>query len=152
LISFLNFTEVAKELPEVNQNKRGHYRNNSRHIIEPLISKCGAPVSQFSRPPVDKNRMFSSEEPRNEIKGHESLRENTKLLQEKLKTKPSNKENVEHSSLNSACFNKRYNVSPAYQNTKSDLFENELSNFSNENVFNHVNTKHFVKTTRYYAL
>jgi hypothetical protein len=149
---FLDFTEVAKELPEVNTNKRGHCRNNSRHIIEPLISKSGAPVSQFSRPPLDKNRMFSSGEPTNEIHGHESLRENTKLFNDKLNTKPSDKENIEHNLLNSTCFNKRYNVFPAYKNTTSDVFQNEFSNFSNENVFNRVNTKHFVKITRHYAL
>jgi len=149
---FLDFTEVAKELPEANSNKRGQCRHNSRHIIEPLISKSVAPVSQFSRPPLDKNRMFSSEEITNEINGHESLRENTKLFHDKLNTMPSDKENIEHNLLNSTYFNKRYNVFPAYTNTTSDVFENEFSNFSNENVFNRVNTKQFVKITRHYAL
>jgi len=149
---FLDFTEVAKELPEVNTNKRGHCRNNSRHIIEPLISKSSAPVSEFSRPPLDKNRMFSSEESTNEINSHESLSKNTKIFQEKLNTLPSDKENIEHNLFNSTCFNKRYTVFPAHNKTTSDVFENELSNFSNENMFNRVNTKHFVKITRHYAL
>merc|ERR1719411_408680 len=112
---FLDFTEVAKELPEVNTNKRGHCRNNSRHIIEPLISKSSAPISEFSRPPLDKNRMFSSEESTNEINSHENLIKNTKTSQENLNPLPGDKENIEHNFFDSTCFNKGYTAFPAHK-------------------------------------
>jgi hypothetical protein len=151
---FLDFSEVTKVLPEVNKPKPGHFRQNSRHIIEPLILKSFAPVSHFSRPPLNKNRMFSSGEPTDEIMGHEVFHENTKLFHDKLNTKPNEKELIEHSlfNINSTCFNKRYNIPSDYQNTISDVFENDLTKCYSDNLFNHVNTKHFVKTTRHYAL
>jgi hypothetical protein len=151
---FLDFSEVTKVLPEVNKPKSGHLRQNSRHVIEPLILKSFAPVSHFSRPPLNKNRMFSSAEPKTEIMGHELFNENTKMFHDKVNTKPNQKELIENGlfNSNSTCFNKRYNIPSNYQNTISDLFENDLPKCCSDNVFNHVNTKHFVKTTRHYAL
>lgn len=152
--NFLDFSDVTKVLPEVNKPKPGHLRQSSRHVIEPLILKSFAPVSHFSRPPLDKHRMFSSAEPKDKIMDHEVFNENTKLFQDKVNTKPSEKEIIEQTlfNSNSACFNKRYNIPANYQSTISDLFENDLTKCCSENVFNHVNTKHFVKTTRHCAL
>merc|ERR1712226_480781 len=45
---------------EDNKPKLGHQRHRSKHLIEPLILKSDAPVSQFSRPVLNKDRMFLS--------------------------------------------------------------------------------------------
>ena len=149
---FLDFSEVTKVLPEIIKPKPGHSRQNSRHIIEPLILKSDVPVSHFSRPPLDKNRMFSSMEPTVEIMDSEAFHQNTKLFHDKLKTNSNETESMERNLFNNKCFKNRYNISSNYRTTNSGVFENELPKCGSENVFNRVNTKHFVKVTRHYAL
>jgi len=149
---FLDFSEVTKVLPEVNKSKPGHFRHNSMHIIEPLILKSDVPVSHFSRPPLDKHRMFSSVKPTDEIMDSEVFQQKCKLFHDQLKTNANDTESTEGSLFNNRCFNNRYNIASGYLPSKSGVFENELQNVGSENGFNRVNTKHFVKITRHYAL
>merc|ERR1719510_2470575 len=57
---FLDFSNVAAELSQVIKPKMGHIRRKSQHLIEPTVLKSNAPETHFSRPPLNKNRMFSS--------------------------------------------------------------------------------------------
>merc|ERR1712018_769590 len=95
--NFLDFSDVTKELPEVNKPKPGHLRQSSRHVIEPLILKSFAPVSHFSRPPLDKHRMFSSAEPTDEIMGSEVFQQKSNLFHDQLKTNANDTESTEGS-------------------------------------------------------
>jgi len=56
----LNFSNVKNALMDGNKPKLGHQCQRSKHLIEPLILKSDAPVSQFARPVLNKDRMFLS--------------------------------------------------------------------------------------------
>jgi len=142
---FLDFSNVTKELSQINKPKLGHSRQHSKHIIEHEILKSDAPVSYFSRPPVNKYRMFSSPSATDKSELGEIHHESHKTVPEISTSRPYEKGNLE---IGDEFFNKRYNLSPNHYNNHSRSHTQSRS----DNVFNQVNTKHFVKITRHYAL
>jgi len=103
----LNFSKVENALTEDNKPKLGHQRQRSKHLIEPLISKSEAPVSHFSRPVLNKERMFLSSELKDGIVSQEIINQErfipieiTKVPNNQIKINPNNK-----------YFNQRYNIS-----------------------------------------
>merc|ERR1712038_2184090 len=103
----LNFSKVENALNEDNKPKLGHQRQRSKHLIEPLISKSAAPDSHFSRPILNKERMFLSSELKDGIVSQEIINQEriipieiTKVPNDQIKINPSNK-----------YFNQRYNIS-----------------------------------------
>jgi len=156
---FLDFSNVAAELSQVHKPKTSHIRQKSQHLIEPLVTKSNSPVTQFSRPPLDKDRMFSSPSPLKEGLSDNMVYKHKKVAHEKtspdsrkiedISNNPKDVENI----FRNEYFNKRYNI-------PSTIFDDEI--FQHQNSFNrhhknisyqnNVNTKHFVKVTRHYAL
>jgi len=156
---FLDFSNVAAELSQVYKPKMSHIRHKSQHQIEPLVTKSSSPVTQFSRPPLDKDRMFSSPSPSKEGLSDNMVYKDKKVVHEKTSSDSHKIENISHfpkdveNIFHNEYFNKRYNV-------PSTIFDDEI--FQHQNSFNphhknisyqnNVNTKHFVKVTRHYAL
>merc|ERR1712018_136777 len=142
----LNFSNVKNALMEGNKAKLGHQRQRSRHLIEPLILKSDAPVSQFTRPVLNKDRMFLS----------------TMLKDGGISDKIMNpyemgtdKENTnvpidEKYNRRDRYFHKRYNISKETDTTE-DSFQVNVSNISYDPIKS-VNTNQFVKFTRHYQL
>merc|ERR1712223_221367 len=102
----LNFSKVENALNEENKPKLGHQRQRSKHLIEPLISKSEAPVSHFSRPVLNKDRMFLSSSLKDGIVSQEIINQErfipieiTKVPNDQIKINPSSK-----------YFNQRYNI------------------------------------------
>ena len=146
---FLDFSNVAKTLPGATLSKPGHSRQNSRHIIEPTVFKSDARVSHFSRPQLNKDRMFSSTSFNYDLETRENSHENKKISHDNSTATRKEKENID---CTTEYFNKRYNISSTKHNIKQDLIADDFTQVDTKPIFNHVNTKHFVKTTRYYAL
>merc|ERR1712088_951022 len=156
---FLDFSNVAAELSQVYKPKMSHIRHKSQHLIEPIVTKSNSPVTRLSRPPLDKDRMFSSPSPLNGGLSDNMVYKDKKVVHEKMSSDshkneeisnfPKDVENIFHNEY----FNKRYNI-------PSSIFNDEI--FSDQHDFNHrakdisynsyANTNHFVKVTRHYAL
>jgi len=147
---FLDFSNLAKVLPDIKLPKPGHTRQNSKHIIEPIILKYDTQVSHFSRPPLNKDKMFSSTPSNREFSTQQTFNENSKRSHERSTEMPKGKENI--SQANIKYFNKRYNISTNNPSPKQDLTMNDFDQMVTNPAFNHLNTKHFVKTTRFCAL
>jgi len=156
---FLDFSNVATELSQVIKPKMGHIRHKSQHLIEPTVSKSNAPATHFSRPPLNKNRMFSSPSPTNENISDNMIYQDKKVVHETTSsyshqnknTKPVPKE-VENVFRNEY-FNKRYNI--PYNILNDKIFNHQDAFAHHANVIScnkNVNTEHFVKVTRHYAL
>jgi len=119
----LNFSKVENALIEDNKPKLGHQRQRSKHLIEPLISKSEAPISHFSRPVLNKERMFLSSELKDGIVSQEIINQErfipieiTKVPNNQIKINPSNK-----------YFNQRYNISKHDDNNKTRIIPIHLS-------------------------
>merc|ERR1719422_2844781 len=119
----LNFSKVEKALTEDNKPKLGHQRQRSKHLIEPLISKSEAPISHFSRPVLNKERMFLSSELKDGIVSQEIINQQrfipsevTKVPNDQIKINPNNK-----------YFNQRYNISKHSDNNKTRIIPIHLS-------------------------
>merc|ERR1711899_339744 len=119
----LNFSKVENALIEDNKPKLGHQRQRSKHLIEPLISKSEAPDSHFSRPVLNKERMFLSSELKDGIVSQEIINQErffpieiTKVPNDQIKINPSNK-----------YFNQRYNISKNNDNNKRRIIPIHLS-------------------------
>merc|ERR1719278_949969 len=145
---FLDCSNVAAELSQVYKPKMSHIRHNSRHLIEPLVTKSSSPVTQFSRPPLDKDRMFSSPSPLKEGLSDNMVYKDKKVVHAKKSSDSHKNEEIsnfpEHVEkiFRNEYFNKRYNI-------PSSIFNHRVKDISyNSNV----NTNHFVKVTRHYAL
>merc|ERR1712183_1243275 len=156
---FLDFSNVAAELSQVYKPKMSHIRHKSQHLIEPIVTKSNSPVTRLSRPPLDKDRMFSSPSPLNGDLSDNMVYKDKKVVHEKTSSDshlneeisnfPKDVENI----FRNEYFNKRYNI-------PSSIFNDEI--FNHQQDFNHrvknisynsnANTNHFVKVTRYYAL
>ena len=147
---FLDFSNLAQVLPDIKLPKPGHTRQNSKHIIEPIILKYDTQVSHFSRPPLNKDKMFSSTPSNRELSTQQTFNENSKRSHERSTEMPKGKENI--SQANIKYFNKRYNISTNNPSPKQDLTMNDFDQMVANPAFNHLNTKHFVKTTRFCAL
>merc|ERR1712183_1021279 len=80
---FLDFSNVAAELSQVYKPKMSHIRHKSQHLIEPIVKKSDSPVTQFSRPPLDKDRMFSSPSPLNGGLSDHMVYKDRKVIHEK---------------------------------------------------------------------
>jgi len=145
---FLDFSDVTKVISQINTPKLGHSRQKSRHVIEHEILKSDAPVSYFSRPALDKDRMFSSPPALEKTETtEEKQHENSKIVHEiSTLSHPNMEKNIEAST---EYFNKRYNLYPNYYN---NTIRDGLAQSHSYKEFNQVNTKHFVKITRHYAL
>merc|ERR1712001_681420 len=156
---FLNFSNVAAELSQVYKPKMSHIRHKSQHQIEPLVTKSHSPVTRLSRPPLDKDRMFSSPSPLNGGLSDNMVYKDKKVVHEKTSSNSHKNEEISNfpkdveNIFGNEYFNKRYNI-------PSSIFNNEI--FNHEHDFNHrvkdisyngnANTNHFVKVTRHYAL
>jgi len=141
----LNFSHVENALLENKKPKFAHQRQRSRHLIEPLISKSEVPVAQFSRPVLDKERMFLSTVQKDGITSSEILKQNKFDLNENSKVPID-----EDWNRNDKYFHQRYNISnpiDIYQNR----FQRNISNHIKSSVINY-NTKQFVKITKHYQL
>jgi len=156
---FLDFSNVAAELSQVYKPKMSHIRHKSQHLIEPIVTKSNSPVTRLSRPPLDKDRMFSSPSPLNGGLSDNMVYKDKKVVHEKTSSDshlneeisnfPKDVENI----FRNEYFNKRYNI-------PSSIFNDEI--FNHQHDFNHrvkdisynsnANTNHFVKVTRHYAL
>merc|ERR1712020_234335 len=79
---FLDFSNVAAELSQVIKPKMGHIRRKSQHLIEPIVLKSNAPDTHFSRPPLNKNRMFSSPSPTNKNISDNMIYQDKKVVHE----------------------------------------------------------------------
>merc|ERR1719422_337148 len=119
----LNFSEVENALTEDNKPKLGHQRQRSKHLIEPLISKSEAPDSHFSRPVLNKERMFLSSELKDGIVSQEIINQErfipieiTKVPNNQIKINPNNK-----------YFHQRYNISKHSDNNKTRIIPIHLS-------------------------
>ena len=156
---FLDFSNVAAELSQVYKPKMSHIRHNSQHLIEPMVTKSNSPVTQFSRPPLDKDRMFSSPSALNGGLSNNMLYKDRQVVHEKTSFDSHKNREISHfpkdveKMLRNEYFNKRYNI-------PSSIFNDEI--FGDQHDFNHrakdisynrsVNSNHFVKVTRHYAL
>merc|ERR1712223_1343383 len=156
---FLDFSNVAAELSQVCKPKMSHIRHKSQHQIEPLVTKSSSPVTQFFRPPLDKDRMFSSPSPSKEGLSDNMVYKDKKVVHEKTSSDSHKIEDISHfpkdveKIFRNEHFNKRYNI-------PSSIFNDDV--FNHQHDFNHrvkdisynsnVNTNHFVKVTRHYAL
>merc|ERR1719273_1745847 len=142
----LNFSNVKNALMEDDKPKLGHQRQRSKHLIEPLILKSDAPVSQFSRPVLNKGRMFLS-----------TILNDGRISDEIMNPYKvgANKENAnfpidENYSRRDRYFHQRYNISKQTDITE-DSFQVNVSNIS-KGTIKSVNTNQFVKFTRNYQL
>jgi len=156
---FLDFSNVAAELSQLYKPKMSHNRHNSQHLIEPIVSKSNSPVTQFSRPPLDKDLMFSSPSPLKEGLSDNMVYKDKKVVHEKKSSDSHKNEEISNfpkdveKIFRNEYFNKRYNI-------PSSIFNDEI--FNHQHDFNHrvkdisynsnANTNHFVKVTRHYAL
>merc|ERR1712066_349127 len=95
---FLDFSSVAAELSQVYKPKMSHIRHNSQHLIEPIVTKSKSPVTHFSRPPLDKDRMFSSPSPLNGGLSDNMVYKDRKVVHEKTSSSDSH-ENEEISNF-----------------------------------------------------
>merc|ERR1719273_1115700 len=124
---FLDFSNVAAELSQVYKPKMSHIRHKSQHSIEPIVTKSNLPVSNFSRPPLDKDRMFSSPSPSKGGLSDNMVYKDKKVVHEK--TSSNSRKNEEISKLTkdvenlfrNEYFNKRYNI-------PSSIFNDEIFN------------------------
>lgn len=121
--NLLNFSKVENALTEDYKPKPGHQRQRSKHLIEPLISKSEAPDSNFSRPVLNKERMFLSSELKDGIVSQEIINQErfipieiTKVPNNQIKINPSNK-----------YFNQRYNISNHNDNNNMRIVPIHLS-------------------------
>merc|ERR1719479_196656 len=131
---FLDFSNVAAELSQVYKPKMCHIRHKSQHSIEPIVTKSNLPVSNFSRPPLDKDRMFSSPSPLNGGLSDNMVYKDKKVVHEKtasdsrkheeLSNFPKDAENI----FRNEYFHKRYNI-------PSSIFNDEI--FNHQHNFNH---------------
>merc|ERR1711997_628236 len=156
---FLDFSNVAAELSQVYKPKMSHIRHKSQHLIEPIVTKSNSPVTRLSRPPLDKDRMFSSPSPVNGGLFDNMVYKDKNVVNEKTSSDSHKNEEISNFSkdveniFRNEYFNKRYNI-------PSSIFNDEIFNHhhdTNHRVkdlsFNsNVNTDHFVKVTRHYAL
>merc|ERR1712141_427817 len=156
---FPDFSNVAEELSQMYKPKMSHIRHNSQHLIEPIVTKSNSPVTHFSRPPLDKDRMFSSPSPLNAGLSDNMVYKDRKVVHEKTSSDSHGSEVISHfpkeveNIFRNEYFNKRYNI-------PSSIFNDKI--FSDQHNFNHrakdisynrsVNSNHFVKVTRHYAL
>merc|ERR1712018_780890 len=157
---FLDFSNVAAELSQVYKPKMSHIRHKSQHSIEPVLTKLNSPVTNFSRPPLDKDRMFSSPSPLNEGLSDNMVYKDKKVVHEK--TSSDSRKNEENSIFpkdvenlfRNEYFNKRYNIPSSILNDEifnhQHDFNHRVKDLSYKNNVNNVN--HFVKVTRHYAL
>jgi len=100
-------------------------------------------VAQFSRPVLDKERMFLSTVQKDGITSSEILKQNKFDLNENSKVPID-----EDWNRNDKYFHQRYNISnpiDIYQNR----FQRNISNHIKSSVINY-NTKQFVKITKHY--
>jgi len=141
----LNFERVEDALMEKKTSKFGHQRQRSKHLIEPLISKSDGPVSQFSRPVLNKEQMFLSTVEKDGMTSHEILNQNKINLDEN-----SNERDDQTCYRSNTYFNQRYNVSKL-RDLSPYAFPSKLSSDS-KNPLLKYNTKQFVKVTRHYQL
>merc|ERR1712165_277454 len=91
---FLDFSNVAAELSQVYKPKMGHIRHKSQHSIEPIVTKSNLPVSNFSRPPLDKDRMFSSPSPLNGGLSDNMVYKDKKVVHERTSSDSRKKEEL----------------------------------------------------------
>jgi hypothetical protein len=156
---FLDFSNVAAELSQVHKPKMSHVRHKSQHLIEPIVTKSNLPVTRLSRPPLDKDRMFSSPSPLNGGLSDNMVYKDKKVVHEKTSSDSRKNEEISNfpkdveNIFRNEYFNKRYNI-------PSSIFNDEI--FNHQHDFNHrvkdisynsnTNTNHFVKVTRHYAL
>jgi hypothetical protein len=156
---FLDFSNVAAELSQVHKPKMSHIRHNSQHLIEPMVTKSNSPVTQFSRPPLDKDRMFSSPSALNGGLSDNMVYKDRQVVHEKTSSDSHKNKEISHfpkdveKMLRNEYFNKRYNI-------PSSIFNDQI--FGDQHDFNHrakdisynsnANTNHFVKVTRHYDL
>merc|ERR1719273_1299976 len=156
---FLDFSNVAAELSQVYKPKMSHIRHKTQHLIEPIVTKSNSPVTRLSRPPLDKDRMFSSPSPLNGGSSDDMVYKDKKVVHEKTSSDSDKNEEISNfpkdveNIFRNEYFNKRYKI-------PSSIFNDEI--FNHQHDFNHrvkdisynsnVNTKHFVKVTQHYAL
>merc|ERR1719219_642850 len=156
---FLDFSNVAAELSHVYKPKMSHIRHKSQHLIEPIVTKSNSPITRLSRPPLDKDRMFSSPSPLNGGLSDNMVYKDKKVVHEKTSSDSDKNEEISNLTkdveniFRNEYFNKRYNI-------PSSIFNDEI--FNHQHDFNHrvkdisynsnANTNHFVKVTRHYAL
>jgi hypothetical protein len=156
---FLDFSNVAAELSQVYKPKMSHIRHKSQHLIEPIVTKSNSPVTRPSRPPLDKDRMFSSPSPLNGGLSDNMVYKDKKVVHEKTSSDSRKNEEISNfpkdveNIFRNEYFNKRYNI-------PSSIFNDEIFNHIHD--FNHrvkdisyngnANTNHFVKVTRHYDL
>jgi len=141
----LNFSHVENALLEDKKPKFVHQRQRSRHLIEPLISKSEEPVARFSRPILDKERMFSSTVQKDGVTSPKILRQNKTKLNENSKVPIDEDWNI-----NNKYFHQRYNISNP-RDIFQHPFQRNISNHVKSSVINY-NTNQFVKITKHYQL
>merc|ERR1712018_394599 len=141
----LNFSRVENALLEDKKPKFVHQRQRSRHLIEPLISKSEEPVARFSRPILDKERMFSSTVQKDGVTSPKILRQNKTKLNENSKVPIDEDWNI-----NNKYFHQRYNISNP-RDIFQHPFQRNISNHVKSSVLNY-NTNQFVKITKQYQL
>jgi len=155
---FPDFSNVAAELSQMYKPKMSHIRHNSQHLIEPIVTKSNSPVTHFSRPPLDKDRMFSSPSPLNGGLSDNMVYKDRKVVHEK--TSSDSHENEEISNFpkhvenifRNEYFNKRYNIPSSIFNDEILKHQQNFNRVKDISFDNNVNTQHFVKVTRHYAL
>jgi len=153
--------------------KSRHCRTNSQHVIEPLILKSEAPVSHFSRSPPNENakpniynhaltttsikntvaRNVHTETftPFNHIfKTTRKFPGTTDMPKDNITTMPDEIEHIQSNLLD--YFNRRYNISSRNEDITKNLFNGDIMQEDAEPSFNHINTKHLMKTTAHYVL
>merc|ERR1739844_116889 len=124
---FLEFSNVAAELSQVCKPKMSHIRHNSQHLIEPIVTKSNSPVTHFSRPPLDKGRMFSSPSPLNGGLSDNMVYKDKKVVHEKTSSDSHKNEEISNfpkdveNIFRNEYFNKRYNI-------PSLIFNDEIFN------------------------
>merc|ERR1712165_465785 len=113
---FLDFSNVAAELSQLYKPKMSHIRHKSQHLIEPIVTKSNLPVSRLSRPPLDKDRMFSSPSPSIGGLSDNMVYKDKKVVHEKTSSDSHKNEEVSNfpedveNIFGNEYFNKRYNI------------------------------------------